>query len=253
MYKIKKGFINVNGKEYSNIRNISFDNIKELNGNLGIFKVETFCSNNDLFGSSFNQQNGVYIYQTYYDKSKALRIYKDFADYRYIFYDDDKLISILQERQKDVVLTNFPTGIVSIENKIIGQEIPYYENSVTLLEYVLNNQNNLDIKYIYISILNILKELVNNGIIYKDIHSKNFMIDQASKAIKLIDFESRFIDIDPVEKSSYEGMIRNLISLLSTFNRYLKVDFKTNFSNTSTLSDIEESILENKYLVNKRK
>lgn len=132
MNKILLGYINQNGAKFENIRNIHFDCKGDLVGNLGIFKVETQYEPNAFITSSFKMHEGVYIYQTDYDFKKALRIYKDFADYQYTFHDDYKLISILQDRQSFVTLTDFPTGIVTIENKVIGQEIPYYDQYITL-------------------------------------------------------------------------------------------------------------------------
>ena len=55
--------------------------------------------NNSSTFSDMDESYGVYIYKSFYDDRKALRIYKDFADYKYTCHKDDKLIFELQSRQ----------------------------------------------------------------------------------------------------------------------------------------------------------
>ena len=177
-----------------------------------------------------------------YDPKKALRIYKDFADYKYTCHKDDKLISELQSRQKYVKLTDFPTGVATIENYVIGQEIPYYKNSDTLAKKCLNlpsdNKRELTILKYYLEILEILKELYKNDIIYADVRSRNFMIDKVHDMIKLIDFESSYISFD--RKKYYSDMIDNIKIMINEINKYFKIEFI--ISKETSLENIEETI-----------
>lgn len=129
--KIKEGYLNKKNEQY-NIRNIKFDNKEDFSKNSGKFICQSTHNDGIWFDTEFDLENGVYLYRPDYDESKALRVYKNTLgvcnDYKFTSYDDYKIVSELLSRQKNVKLTDFPTGIVTIENYVIGQEIPYYEN-----------------------------------------------------------------------------------------------------------------------------
>jgi len=145
----------------------------------------------------------------------------------------------LQKRQKNIELTEFPTGIVTLDKYVIGQEIPFYHNCTTLKE----KTNKLDIIKYYLDILNILKELLNNDIIYSDIHSKNFLIDNATNIVKLIDFDSQYISFDE-SKTLYEDMLRNLKIMINKINE--KCSIPINLNEENSLDDIRKTILSKK-------
>lgn len=108
--KIKEEYIDKEGIIYNNIKNISFSSISDLNSNLGKFFAD---SNKD--SSSFDiSDEWVYIYRTLYDENKAYRLYKDFFNYKYIHHHDEKITSKLQTYQKNVKLTEFPTGVITL-------------------------------------------------------------------------------------------------------------------------------------------
>ena len=111
MYSIAKGYKNHNGMYYSNIRNIQFSKQSDLM-HIGDKKAITTYSdsNNKFIDTAFKQNNGVIIYQTLYDKNKALRIYNDYTEYKYTFHNDENLVSELQKRQANVKLTGRPAG-----------------------------------------------------------------------------------------------------------------------------------------------
>ena len=93
---IKEGFKNYYGKDFPNIRNVHFEEKKDLMGNLGTYKAETKHTANPFFSSSFNRENGVYIYQTHYDPKEYIKtlliinIYITMMNYLYLNYKIDK-------------------------------------------------------------------------------------------------------------------------------------------------------------------
>lgn len=235
--EIRRTFTNNQGIYYGNVREIAYKK-GQLFGNLGEFVGETKHQQTIFFDESDNLTEGVYIYRTKLNPNVAYRIYKSFADYGFNGYQDDKLIQTLQERQPHIQTTEFPTGVVTLEGNIIGQEIPYYGNSQTLAEKVELVSNKQIITY-YIEILRILRELLENGIIYSDIHSKNFMIDIEREVVRLIDFDKQFISFDE-NRTLYNNMINNLKTMINKINNYRQIGFALN--KESRLNDIEETI-----------
>lgn len=232
MVNFKNEYIDYKGNKY-NIRNINLEETYDLNSKLCTFKTETKRDPKHFD----NLVNGVFIYKSKYEEGKALRIYKDFADYKYSYHDDAKIVSKLQEIQKNIKLTDFPTGIVTVENYVIGQEIIYYENYKTLQEQINDLKNIKEILYYYNEMLNILEELSNNGIIYNDLHYKNFMVN--NKSIKLIDFESGSFSFSNSE-NDYNNMVSNIRNLFNKINKILNLNFK--IEDSYTIKEIKDEI-----------
>ena len=220
--QIRLNFINIRGQHFNLVREIAYKK-GELYGNVGKFMSETKTESNLIYGYDSNPHNGVYIYQSYTDDNIGYRIYKAFADYGFNGYNDDKLIQQLLERSSDIKLTKFPTGVVTLDGRIIGQEIPYFNNYGTLLEYI---QNNTDINpvSIYIAILNAIKEMYDNGIIYLDNHAKNFLLDfdNPNKGIETIDFEDLYVKFDDNSSQLRERMLESYIYMINALNKLLK-------------------------------
>ena len=235
MINIKNEYIDNNGKLY-NIRNINLDEKKDLRDNIGTFVTETKREANYFFDSEDALTDGVYIYKSNMDPNKALRIYKDCSNYPYVYHNDIVLISKLQEKQKNIKLTEFPTGIITIQNTIIGQEIPFYEDYKTLHETIENLNSIKELINYYKKMLDILIELENNGMIYTDLHFKNFMVK--NNDIKLIDFEDDSIKLDYSE-STYKNMIYMLRNRINKLNQKLNIEFLIDSNN---LKDIKEEI-----------
>lgn len=229
---IKDNYVDSKGNKY-NIRNINISDISELR-ELGKYVAETKREVSDFWTESDNLENGVYIYKSNYDPKKALRIYKDFALYKYTYHSDAKDISKLQEFQNKIKLTQFPTGILTIEDYVIGQEIPFYENYITLYESISKLKDIRKIFYYYDKMINILEELAQVGIIYKDLHVKNFMIK--GNSIKLIDFENDAY----MYSDNTKYLLEKLRILINFINEYLKIDFKVN---SETIEGLKEEII----------
>ena len=223
---ITEKYVNNKNQTFSNVRHISYKK-GELYGNLGKFVAETKHEPNNWFSSTDNLTEGVYVYQTYHDPNVAYRIYKCFADLGFNGYQDDILINELQKKQRLIKSTTFPTGVITLDGNIIGQEIPYFINNITLLE-LFKTYNNFDIVNIYLQVLSVLKEMYDNGILYLDNHPKNFMINPnlCDSKINTIDFERNFIRIDDWSKSDKEQFFSNYCTMINALNKIKELDIK---------------------------
>lgn len=239
---VKKGYEDKNGVKYDDLLNVHFEKKEDMATSLGKYVAETDYKENMFLSSSWNLTNGIYLYQSYFDPKIALRIYRDFASYKYVHHNDAKLIKELLERGKNVLLTDFPMGVITIEDYVVGQAIPFYEDYDTLAKVVINKKDELSIMKYYLEIMKILKELYNNSIIYADVRSRNFMINRVNNLVKLIDFESQYISFDD---RLYKEMIKNIKLTINEINDYLNIKFK--IDKEDSLDNIEETLLEENY------
>jgi hypothetical protein len=208
--EILNSYTNSMGKEFP-IRNIHFSDVINLNSLL----AQSNCSSDIYFMSNCVTERGVWIYASPIDSTRAFRIYKDFQDNNVGHFYDLKLISELKLRQPNVKLTEFPTGIITDQSKIIGQEIPFYRGYITLEKFISNGHM---FKHdMYLKILKIIRELLANQIIYTDIHKNNFLIDVITDDIKLIDFDDSYICFYD-SRANYESMLCNL-KLLTNYSQ----------------------------------
>lgn len=244
MFSIKENFVDKTNTKFNNVRDIHFNTKEDMKNNLGTLITETKHEEGGLFFSSDEDLNdGVYIYKTNYNPLKALRIYKNWADYKYSSHESDiKLVSELIKRQPFIKLTDFPTGIVSLENYVIGQEIPLYEGYKDLINIAKLKEAKEIIKY-YSDMIKILKELYNTDIIYTDCHTKNFLINEITNEVKLIDFEPGQVSLKK-DIYSYRKMIRILKENINRINRLRNIPFI--LEKEETLENIKETILSKK-------
>lgn len=224
--KINPTFTNIYGETFSLVREIAYKQ-GELMG-IGKFVAETKREVNMYFDSLASALSGVNVYQTHGNPNIAYRIYKEFADYGFNGQDDARLIQNLSERNTNIKLSKFPTGVVTLDGRIIGQEIPYFPNSVTLLDYIKIKYPNINPFNLYIEVLKILKEMYDNGIIYLDNHPKNFMIteDDHSYKMNIIDFESSFVKFDDCDRLHTNNLFKNYLNMINRLNNMLGVTDK---------------------------
>lgn len=206
----RMGFTNIYGVKFPNVREIAYKVGEYLN--IGIPVVFSHGENNNKFISDDHLYSTMYIYQDSNNPFLGYRIYGDYADYHFNGNNDDKLISNLQERQNGVLLTKFPTGVVTRGGYIIGQEMPFFPNSNNLNVY-LKECSVPEIFALYKKVLLILKELYSNEIIYTDIHPGNFLVTPNSK-IELIDFDSSRVHFE-VKEDKVKTMIENLYIMIN--------------------------------------
>ena len=231
----RKTYTTQDGKIY-NITETAFtrSNIYKNIGNFVFESPELIINTGD---SSEQAPTGVYIYQQTIQKNKGYKIYKQLYDPSFNGNKDDKLISKLRERENNIKLTQFPYGVVTLEGRIIGQEMPFYNNSITVQQYCENNNKRLKPTDIYIAIINIIKELYDNGIYYYDCHAKNFLIlyeeleknpNDISKIIKLVDFDEDFVDFDTITEDDKKRLFNKLCTIINLANQrfglYNKLD-----------------------------
>lgn len=242
---IIKNEFKIERNEIINIRNINFESLDDFRENLG----ESICISHREDHSNFSlEEDGSYIYRSKYDFTKALKIYKDINFYKYTSHSDYKIVSRLQQKQANVKLSKFPTGILTIEDYVIGQEIPFYENSVTLHDHFVSGNLKKRSTQFYLDILKILKELCNEGIIYKDVHRRNFVVNKATEILNIIDFDDAFLNFDN-STTSYIAMLRNLKSCiitglnLTSYSEY-SYEIDKQFNDAHTLEEIDQILLE---------
>ena len=111
-------------------------------------------------------------------------------------YNIEEMVSGLVLRQDNIKLTDFPVGVVSCKRRCIGQVIRLYKDYISLYDAV--NDNNIEL--LYNKVLCIIDELLNNGILYLDIHEHNFLVN-TNLDVKLIDFESSCVIFDKISLS----------------------------------------------------
>ena len=88
------------------------------------------------FNADYNMaySSGVYIMKDI-EKDIYYRISKSFQDPTYSSKKDLEMVALLQNKQSNIKLSEFPTGIVTMNGRVIGQEIPYYKNSQNLYDF----------------------------------------------------------------------------------------------------------------------
>ena len=214
----KQGFTNIKGTYFDKVREISYKK-GELFGNLGHFILDTKPASDNYYEDTKNSTNGICLYQTFDNPKVAYRIYRAFADYKFNGHDDDILIQKLQEKQSNIKLSTFPTGVVTLDGYIIGQEIPYYEGYITINE-LFRKYKNFDPSKIYYAVIEILNELYSNGIIYKDNHSKNFLINpnDNNPKVEIIDFDNAYTNIDDNTNQGLDNMFGNYAIMVNYLN-----------------------------------
>ena len=227
---VNMNYINQNGVKYEGVMEKAFK--KDELSSIGKLVHQT-----ERDEAIFGKENGVYIYQDRDNENLGYRIYDEFADYGFNGYNDEKLIYELNKRKNNVKLTDFPKGVVTRDGSIVGQIITYYPNSETIFNYATRTKNVDIIKY-YKIIINIVKELYKNGIIYCDAHAKNFLI--VNNNIKLIDFEHSSMNFEN-SKCCYESMVYNLISTIDRLNSIVGITHNIDVR-VNSIEDLEESV-----------
>ena len=129
-----------------------------------------------------------YIFQDRNNKNLAYKIYKPYKNEWFNKIKDAKLIQNLYTNGTNIYDIDFPLGVITYDDRIIGQVINYYNKSIELYNY---KKTDLDIYYLLMKSINLIKELCDNNIFYLDIHEHNFLITNGK--VKLIDFDSDLV------------------------------------------------------------
>lgn len=214
--------------------------------------AETQKEESVFFKKSGVELDGVFIFKDKLNPNVGYRIYQEFNDYGFNGYGDDKLVAKLQEKQPLIKKSTFPTGIITLNDKIIGQEILLYLNHSEVHKYVQDNIDKLPTDC-YIQILDILKEMYDNEIAYLDGHSKNFVVDRNSGHVEIIDFEWGRMAFDSMIKSSNWTIFNHLNALINRCNENSKVNDVLAKSNVQTFDEAYEYVKESEYKLIKSK
>lgn len=235
---------------YGRIFNIP--EIAYINQNKNYHFGELIHSSHDDSDKSFlTNESGFNIYRDYNDINIGYKIYKGLP----LFLDefkfnegsmDARLIEELMERQKDIKLTDFPTGVITINGYVIGQRIRLYNDYKSLGQFAksvrdIENKGQLMAKA-YLDILKALKEMIEHEIFYSDIHQGNFVVGYKNETVeaKVIDFESFLMSFGEIRKGQIGGLQNRLPFLLNNMNRVAKINY--NFDNISSDKPIDDMI-----------
>lgn len=225
--KLRKGIIDKYGREYPNILDYHFDKGEGLR--LGKLTNESHFEDVDEYGFG----PGVYVFQDVDMPNIGYRIDREFNSYLCNNTRNLSCIESLQKRQENVHLTEFTKGVVTLDNRVVGDIIPFYDNAITLRKFVKDNGwEQFDL---YLEVVKIINELVANGIYYYDINPDNFVI--TDKGLKLIDFDGDLISFDKPYSEKQERVIGNIKILLNVLS---KNEFKNNYPEIEEINSLDE-------------
>lgn len=231
------------GTVFTDIEVISLTKSDMING-IGKFVAETNREENDSLEWSNYNDRGVYIFQSNNNPNIAYRIYKEYADHDFSGYMDDEMIQKFTKVKDKIKLSKLPTALITMDGKIVGQEIAYFPNAVTLLEFSRKNRNiNYQTK-IYLDVLKILEELYHNGIIYLDCNPSNFLInfDNDELKVEIIDFDPIFIKYSNHNNTALTHMLHNYRSMIDCLNHNFEI--KDIVGSVSITEDFDSTIFE---------
>ena len=125
----------------------------------------------------------------------------------------------MQDFQSAIKQTSFLLGVVTLNGKIIGQKIPYYETSSQLYQ-IMGDVTLKELLELYRKCLIILSELHSKGIAYIDIHAKNFLVD-SNLNVQLIDFEPDLVKFD--DKNELAKSLYNFYKMINLINKRIGI------------------------------
>ncbi len=200
--------------------------------------------------SNLKLGDGINIYQDRFKKNLGYRVYQDIKDFPNINHEKQRrMVEVLQDKQPNVHLTKFPHGIIVMDKyerqRVVGELITFYHNYMTLFT-MAREEYNVYLYDIKMKVLDIIEELLDNGIIYIDVRSKNFMINKDFDDVQLVDFEDFAIDYTGTATSneSLKRMISLLIDLFNKLNNSYHQDF--NYNACNSFDEIKQLTKKNK-------
>lgn len=232
------------------VRNIHFATLDDFENYKGTCIIEN--TRNNIFATTKNNPYVACISIPTYDEKKALKYYRGYRSFSINKPEDAALISKLSIIQPNIKLTTFPTGVVTIKDHLIGQEMFYLKDYITLEDLVCYQSKalkDINISMYYQKILNIIKELLTNGITYLDIHPNNFMINYNTHQVELIDYQSDYVKFNN-HPDDLKQMCLNLTEMFTQINKYLSLPIT--FDKSMDLATIEKTIQSKKLILSKK-
>jgi len=180
-----------------------------------------------------------------------MKINKNNAINGMALYEMIKNLLLLQSKNPTI---DFPIGYVKDSEKIVGQIIYNYERAKSL-KMIYNNEDLVSLQkhcyldedvihnlfLIYLQILNKLENLLDNGVLYLDIHAGNFVF--YNNDIKIIDFDPKYMGF---RDNLYfkDNLINNYINMVNRVNYEFGLDLGIFESyNDISFKDAREKII----------
>lgn len=146
------------------------------------------------------------------------------------------LLKFYNVKGNNISNIDFPIGYYMDNNQIKGLIIPNYQHAISIKEALLNNnlndyynksdnlKDNLS-KLLY-DIFKILENLYNQGIIYTDVNSGNFLLN--NNEVKIIDFDPKYIFYQDQDKFYLDKMLFNYRMLYNLINKKYNINLMNN-------------------------
>lgn len=240
---VNEDYIDYYNREYKGLKELAFKRNESISC-LGEMAKTNYKKNYD----------GAFIIQNKENPNIAYKIdegsinYQNFDNFqRCSFVFEPRFIYELQKRQPLIKRSDFPTGIVTVDHYCIGEEIVYYNNTVTLEEFTKLEKNKFLLPTnLYLNLLESLKELSDNDIYYCDLHNENFVVFNDEKTnketIKIIDFSSEYVKLERF-KSIVQTQKQNLQSALNKGLENLSIPEKITLNEEKPIEDAMEKVM----------
>ena len=171
----------------------------------------------------------------------------------YLIKIDDQVVLFHDERTKYMLAqfgnirtkiknVDLPIGYYQERGRTKGQVIPYYQNGVSIRNFLRFYSKKLETLYchddnkirnvlkLYMDILDLIWEMYDNNLIYMDVHEGNFIIYQ--NGIKVIDFEPSLIHFKPTDRY-YSMICDKFCHLINGISYSLGIDMVLIFPSSS--------------------
>lgn len=253
-YTIRNEYKSYSGK-VSNISNINFSKFSDLLDFKWQLIKQSHSNSNLNFIDSGGEKVSVLVYKNPNNIKQGARIYGDYADYKYTYYNDDILISKLQEVQPFIKLTEFPYGVITIGDKIIGQQIPFYDGYIEIGS-AINKETDIEVIFNYsLKIVDIFRELYAYDVYYSDIHSGNILVNPKNGDVKLIDFEDPFVSttlLDDVKVLRNKGTANSIGMLINDLSNKRSIYLSKMIPLVNSLDELKDCLQETSYKLIKK-
>lgn len=140
---------------------------------------------------------------------EVYKIYKQALDYIKgssiynldLEYETERLEFIVSHKDK-IKNVRMPEAIVSFDGKPVGVKIEFYDNCITLLEYLEKNPET-DLENVKARLYEIVGEMIEHNIIPTDPNFENFMVrfNNGEPEIVMVDVDDIYVDVYPPGKS----------------------------------------------------
>lgn len=137
------------------------------------------------------------------ESGEVYKIYKQALDYikgcgiynLELDYEKQRLEFIVSHKDK-IKKSRMPEAIISVDGKPVGVQIEFYDNCITLLEYLKKNLDT-DLEKVKAKLYEIVGEMIDYSIIPTDPNFENFMvrINNGEPEIVMVDVDDIYVDV----------------------------------------------------------